>query len=74
MVIFQVVTNFKIAYKGDFMWSMHSSDGNGLALIIFLAGIIALIVYIYIYNKKHKKSDVDISEKSSDNEEIIKKK
>ncbi len=48
------------------MWSMHT-QGSGLALIIFLIGIILLGIYIYIYNKKQKKSEVDNLEKKPDN-------
>ncbi len=52
------------------MWSMHTPNGSGLALIIFLVGIVILGVYIYIYSKKQKKSEVDSLEKKSDDKEI----
>jgi cbb3-type cytochrome oxidase subunit 3 len=51
------------------MWSMHTQS-SGIALIIFIIGIILLGIYIYIYSKNQKKSKLDNLEKESENKEI----
>ena len=65
--------NVSVNYKGNFMWSMSTPNGNGFAPIVFLVGIIALMIYIYIYSKKQKQSDLDNVDEKSEDKDITKK-